>query len=672
MDKKGVLKGLEQDVAQEGKLFKLYKNFESVGAEIKDSWFKSSDAFRKDGKQFLFNIAAGNNKEGLLNQTYGLFLLTLLVDRFNVEFKESEKEKYRRSLVSLMDYVEENGVDVSPFSTPKTNKELFNGLGGRKFIESLTWTLSCLLYARRLHRARKVRLDAEMNRIIRLTSVLLQALMDSVIRANGEVGYEPVNESGEEFNDYIGWGPITGCRERSLYFTHSVCETFGDLEDTVLGNPELRIDEDTEFVNSLAEISRYNIVEKFKKVCEIVGANVYNSYKHQIGKEFFYADGTPANFKQISYTLQSPVLLNQLYVVLCAIFTNYHKTMAQDSDAWKIFSTNIKNAVDNVYKAYRDLQDVGKENLVNREYVTFSESHIDDDYYKKYHSYLAGERINVAVLETLIIRTKSMIVTYVTKYPEKEIGEILNIMLMNRKTNNNGEPEWLWSKIGFDLQQTERAVSAIREFYDYYENYEREYAEKNADIEELKREYEDKYKSLNFLYDSRLEEIRNHFKSEAVQAKEKFQLKLDEAKNSNEVEKAVRNVVSNTVTEHISKSLSEIFEKIANSNMENNAGGDRSSFLNLEERKMRDSLVQMIKSFLVPLAQEANLNQQDDLSGDRKAKDWTAEKIVNLFLADVQKFALNWMEVLCRKNEPHENYGSKDVKGSITENIDLG
>ncbi len=656
--------GLEQNIEQREKLFKLYKSYETVGTEIKNVWLKSSDAIKRSKEQFFFNLSADNTKEGLINQTYGLFLLSLLMDRYKVEFTESEKEKYRQTLVWVMDYIEENGIDASPYATPDINKEIFGGNRGA-FVESLTWSLSSILFARRLHINGKLKLDAEMERIARLIARLLHLLLENVIHRDGSLGYDP------ERTDYVGWGPITGCIERSLYFTHSVCETFGDVEDTILGNPELGITRDDAFIAQLASEYKYDVVGRFKSVCEMVGANVYEDFKDQIGKEFFYADGTKAEFKQIAYSLQSPVLLNQLYVVLTAIFTNYHQRFKQDTDEWKVFSTNIKNAVDIVYKAYRDLQDLGKENLVDREYVTFSEAHSNPDYYKKYHAKLAGEKINVSVLEALIIRTKCMIVTYVTKYPEREIGEILNIMLSNRLTDRLGQPVWLWNSLGYNLQQTERAITSIREFYDYYETYEREYAEKNADIEELKREYAKKLEDERNDFRMNLEEATRKYR-EALEALEQQQEeKLNATISSYKVEQAVREVVREAIRPQLSLALKDVLHKIAESNRENRAGSDHTALLNAEEKELRIALVDALQSFFVPIAQEVNLSNLDDAKADKQAKDWSADKIVALLFADMKKFVMIWAEALCRYNEPQDSYRPDEVKRGLTESVDL-
>ena len=434
-------------------MFRLYKSYRTIGSELKDDFFRLKKAIEEKDGHYVFHLNEENTNEGLLSQAYGVFLLSSITDRFEVPFTEEEMGKFKNTIMALIDYVNKNGFDVSPYASLERNRELF-GTGTDSFIESLTWVLSCLLYTRRLHKSKisKIDFSKEMPDIIALIAKSLKILLDNVIRVDGSLGYS------KGCTDYLGWGPVTGCTQISLYFSHSVCETFGDLEDTALGNDELGILRDEEFIGQINTKAGDDVVGKFITVCGFVGANLFKKYKHLLGKNFFYADGSIANYSQISCSIQSPVLLNQLYIVLGAIYTNYYKQFSENSDEYKEFMTTAKNAVDMSYATYIDLKNAGQNSIVDRDVVTFSEKHPN----KNLGKYLAGERINVSILEALIVKAKNMIVTYVSKYPEKEIDTVIDVI-----EDNHMNDMWIWSEIGFDLQQTERCVSAIREFYDY-------------------------------------------------------------------------------------------------------------------------------------------------------------------------------------------------------------
>lgn len=186
----------------------------------------------------------------------------------------------------------------------------------------------------------------------------MDTLVKNVIHEdNRTLGYE------SNYHGYLGWGPVTECTESSLYFSHSVCESFGDLEDTALGNVELEIERDEEFIAGINEAVGYDVVGQFTSVCADVGKNMFNKFKALLGKTFFLSDGSEVKPDQIGYSIQSRALLNQVYVVLSAIYTNYYKGLSEDD--FKQFSLISKSAVDLVYETYVSLKKKGKNSIVD-------------------------------------------------------------------------------------------------------------------------------------------------------------------------------------------------------------------------------------------------------------------------------------------------------------------
>ncbi len=624
--------------SRENPIFTLYRDVNSVGNEMKNDFFESKYTFRKDPSRFVFRMSETNDKEGVLGLSYGTFLLSTLMDRFDIEskFQLDEKKKLENSIIELLKYVEEHGFDVSPFGRSTVNSELFGWEKGQQsFIESLTWSMSSFLYAKRLHDKGMLQLDEYLDDITRWIAKCLAILLNSVICENGEVGYK------EGRTDYIGWGPISGCTETSLYFTHSVCETFGDIEDTMLGNYELGIEKNVELISQvneefakLPERSKIkgDVVEIFQNVCLCVGKNLYNKYKDSLGKRFFYADGSEVtSTDQIAYAMQSPVLLNQLYVVLSMVYVNYHKEVElEGEEAYKDFGAILKSAVDMVYETYVSLHRKGKANIVNREYTTFSEKHPN----KKYGQLLANERINVAILETLIIKARAMIVTYVTKYPEKEMEEILNILDETRSQ----EGGWLWSNIGYDLQHTERSISAIREFYDYYEGFQKIAAEKQSDeLVNLKSVYEEKYRGQ----EESLAAAKKNYEEQLKAIQEKYendlQAKVSEVKQSYKLEAVVREIVEEQIKESFVELLVGTLGRIAE---DNETAKDT---LNDKDKLVKDTIGKLVLSYLIPF------NFAENRSEDIKDA-WKNEKIVAAMKDDAGYFVKEWVRRVCINN----------------------
>lgn len=615
-DKRGLLVEENQTT-----LFRMYKSYRTIGSEIKDDFFGLKDAIEEKDGRYVFHMSESKQNEGILSQTYGLFLLSSITDRFEVLFSSDENDRFKNSVISLIDYVNKHGYDVSPYSTPERNTQLF-GVNGDAFIESVTWVLSCLLYARRLHNSGKVDFTFQMPTIVQLASQSFKILIDNVIHADGSFGYKKGS------TDYLGWGSVTRCTQISLYFTHSVCETFGDLEDTALGNKELNIARDNDFIAQLNTKAGADIVNQFVTICGYVGENIYKKYQHLLGKSFFYADGSVASFSQISCSIQSPVLLNQLYVVLSAIYTNYYKSF-KNPDDYKDFMSTSKNAVDMVYETYMELKSTGKHSIVDRDVVTFSEKHPNKDISK----YLAGERINVSILEALIVKAKNMIVTYVSKYPEKEIDTIMDVI-----EDNHLDDKWIWSEMGFDLQQTERCISAIREFYDYYDIYVRKYAEIDANEDLVNKDHSVEISKLL----QSLEDEKKRHADAIMQLKREndalLERKVNEAKDGNYLDKAAVKLIDNMLEDRIAKTISDLFFTIFEDSKES-----AMDTLTVEQRRLKESVVKLLHAFLIPIAQDVKNNHA--LMGE-----WSTGDIIRAMAKDFKEFITEWMAHLAGTN----------------------
>ena len=106
-------------------LFRMYKAYRVVGSEIKEDFFGLKDVMHiKDGR-YVFHMSSQKTDEGLLSQAYGLFLMASITDRFDVRYSAEELKYFKNSIMALVDYADRNGFDVSPFSTPERNRELF-------------------------------------------------------------------------------------------------------------------------------------------------------------------------------------------------------------------------------------------------------------------------------------------------------------------------------------------------------------------------------------------------------------------------------------------------------------------------------------------------------------------------------------------------------------------
>lgn len=550
----------EQNKKGKVKVFKIYKSASEIGTQIKEDLLSdNSNRFITETKEnkgaYTFSLD-GSTGGGLLDRAYGVFLLTNLLAGYEANFTRPEKTKLKNSFINLLNYVKNNGFDASPY-VGEANKEIFKD-SGVSFIESITWCISCFLYAQRLEKDDKndFNFGADKYDMDVIVAKALSALCDSVIR---KVGNKYELGAREGADNYVGWGSVTGSTQMSLYFTQSVCETFGDLEDTIIGNEELGIKRDDEYINRLNSIAGYDVVGKFTEICGFVGKNVYEAYEQSIGSEFFYEDGSVATKSQIECSSASPVLLNQLYAILIPIYTNYHKYLEEnDEDAFNLFQIKVKDGVDMVYKEYSELRSKDKEGIVNRDTVSFFGAFKE----KKHTEIMNRARINSAVLEALIVRARAMIVTYVTKYPEKELGEIVEI-IENRRLDSE---LWVWE----DLQQTERYVSALKEFYDYYQEYELAYAKMTAEAETLStrhdRELADQKKHLEEAHSLSMKNERAKYEKRINELNAKISQLTGDLETGSPIENEIKKCIDDVLSQRIDSLIIDRLNKIADSN----------------------------------------------------------------------------------------------------------
>ena len=280
-------------------------------------------------------------------------------------------------------------------------------------------------------------------------------------------------------------------------------------------------------------------------------------------------------------------MLNQLYAAMIPIYTNYNKILKKEgkTEELNVFQIKVKEAVDMVYKEYADLLAKQKEGIVNRECVTFYGLLAD----KKQAATLTKARINVAILEALIVRARAMIVTYVTQYPEKELGEMVSII----EKNLVDEEKWIWG----DLQETERCVSAIKEFYDYYKDYESAYANMTAD----KRQLEERYQQT--MNDEKEKLIKAHdFEKDALQKQhaakvEELNAKIAELQKSVDNGAPIERTIRSYIEENVKTSIDQVLVSRLNKLAAINAGKEVS--LDDAETQLKHAFDNYVRSYFV-------------------------------------------------------------------------
>ncbi|MDE7464745.1 MAG: hypothetical protein K2M48_06915, partial [Clostridiales bacterium] len=144
-----------------------------------------------------------------------------------------------------------------------------------------------------------------------------------------------------------------------------------------------------------------------------------------------------------------------------------------------------KDAIDQVQVAYRKFDDSQRLGIVDTDYMMFSALDVGPD--PVIVSKLNKTNISANYLRPLLLSSKIMIVSALTRYPQSDMGTLYNAIKesKHRKVIASGaknraqtekKSEWLWNEDTVDMNSTARHCEAIMyDYFDYYEKYELSY-----------------------------------------------------------------------------------------------------------------------------------------------------------------------------------------------------
>ena len=375
----------------------------------------------------------------------------------------------------------------------------------------------------------------------------INTLSDSALKVNGEDGQdyylkgetEPLYDTNGNNMLYKGW---TFTRipedkhdktEISLYFTYLACDAYLAFyenfeksiglvrkmrnniraaqkdpaqnmplsEDVETADPEkygidlTRFDEtksrDFYFVKRI-----YHAFSKFNKVVLDTGHFVDTKFEPiDTTKDFFSYNFNLVTAQSVEESSSSDALFNVLYSINILMAAGVDLDY-QDKGKELEFYDSLQYSVPNVQRLYKKLVRLGKEYIVEQYILKFNENmpaeNADSAQSVAYQAKLLRRRLIVAAnLMPLIIKTYNVLSKFLTPYPQYEMRIYKDYILQNKM-----DGEWLWDKDGFQLVNNFNYVLALRNFYDYYEEYEMPYAldklkyieQKNSEIENIEIE----------------------------------------------------------------------------------------------------------------------------------------------------------------------------------------
>lgn len=603
----GVLKDLVEVSEENTSVFYTYKDKTLIGKEI----FKELYArFQKeDGERKGFYMD-DSNEIGILSQCQSLQALLLLASDFGLEFDDEHiisEEETNLTIRDIMDLVIEDVIkriktktpgvykfDASPYDTSRHFDATYSN------IETITWVIPSFLQALKYHAAIGETCKWE-KQLVSVISYGLQYINKSFIKSDN-VGKSDKLE--------IGWNFTDDCEEPSLYYSFTVCECFVDFyesfkeylsyqeavrdltvdasmkaafaahkadyeRDLAKGDPGYnkkgkkiaQFDEYNELAlrykeinNGFENIDPESPYGEFEENCLTLAREVWRLTKDDLADRFFYNDlETKLSEEDISMATTSDALFNTVYIINIMLDAGldqeleYKSKMGNDEEAheaareYNNLFESCQVASQKTFRTYEKLKSQGKEYIVEQFLVGFNEKFtVHRDKVKE----LRKLRMRVFTLMPLLIRTNNVISEYLVKYPQVNMRKYLGYILENRYEEKN-KFKWIWENDGYFSCSNYYYISALGEFYNYYEQYEKKYIPEYTKNEEAKKSIKAEHLKELEAPGGNIAELRKTVKNKEEEIKELTQ-KLDE------IETPIEDAVAEVIAREMKKLLPEM------------------------------------------------------------------------------------------------------------------
>jgi len=499
--------------------------------------------------------------------------------------------------------------DASPFDSTSFTAQY-------SYIDTITWVIPTFLLVLKYHATKtdeKGIEDCKWEKcLIAIIRHGLKYINDSFI-----IDDEKRNRLETSNKLEIGWNFTKECEEPSLYFTFSVCECYVDFYETFkhyidylealrrgeLGlvmpsdiidaqkmyeknKSEIKLKELFMKINGAPTIYTFETVDGVKKEktntlfgeleqhCKMTANKIWKLSKNELADRFYYNDlGQTLDEEVIKMSTTSDALFNSVYIVNILLDAGVDEDIKLKADKVRagIPTGDADEKERNYQEEYDDLLEVcqlaiqkamrtyeklkkdSKEYIVDQFLVGFNET------FKRHNDMikdLRKRRIRVFSLAPLLIHSNNVIGQYLVRYPQYNMKKYLGYILENRLTvteNGSIKTKWIWESDGFFSASNYYYVSALGEFYDYYDAFEKTYldiSDRNEEAaEEIRKAYKQELDSTGEIADlkSQLEDKDDKIKE--LEALER------------PVEDAVKAVVEETIKEKLSVMICEALQK---------------------------------------------------------------------------------------------------------------
>ncbi len=243
----------------------------------------------------------------------------------------------------------------------------------------------------------------------------------------------------------------------------------------------------------------------------------------------------------------------------------YQAKLAEKTREYNNLLETCQLALQKAIRAYENLKSESREYIVDQFLVGFNEKLVKLE--SKVRE-LRKLRIRVFSLLPLFVKTNSVISEYLIKYPQSSMKKYLGYILENRYIDRSKNvSHWIWEQDGYFSASNYYYISALGEFYSYYDEYEHKYVSRTFDRESIRVAYKEELDKPNGEIGKLKEDLKKKDKEfeklTASKNSEIAQLKEEISSRKSPIEDAVKSVINDQLKECFPKLITEFMNDVA-------------------------------------------------------------------------------------------------------------
>lgn len=388
----------------------------------------------------------------------------------------------------------------------------------------------------------------------------------------------------------------------SLYFTYSVCLAYMSIYENIKDALDWsRIENEEEKNNFKADdmvkferdksfyfqiIDEYNSFKEAVRSCGLYLDNKINSL--DLRTKFLGFDFNEIDVDEIKGSTTNNAIFNTLFSVVILIASGVSDIYDSFFKERRYFEW-LQSIMQNVYDTYCDLAYSQKGYIIDQYILNFNET-IPNELYEQVN-YLRKQRIQVLTVVPLMVRAYNMVSSWVIQYPQKQMINYLELIMTSRFRKRSGSYEWVWDRDGYDVNINSIYISALYDFYSYYEQYElpsiSDKKTVESEVKKTQNENEAKFKRLK----SDKEKEINLLNEKIDELNRLSQQKDEEYKNNIEnlpIVSAIKELILEVLKSQLIVILPEVFEKVTAYLCSRDATEEYSIFNEQDKNKQND------------------------------------------------------------------------------------